>query len=65
VHFPILVVLRRAFDAAQVSQWPLVAQLMVYLATIGLVIAVAAVLFYTVERPARTRLRDRMGVLHG
>jgi peptidoglycan/LPS O-acetylase OafA/YrhL len=30
-------------------------------ATVALVIAVSAMLFYVVERPARTRLRDRAG----
>ena len=31
--------------------------------TVSLVIALAAMLFYGVERPARMRLRDRMGKL--
>jgi peptidoglycan/LPS O-acetylase OafA/YrhL len=34
-----------------------------FVATVVLVIALAAMLFYAVERPARMRLRDRMGKL--
>jgi peptidoglycan/LPS O-acetylase OafA/YrhL len=32
-----------------------------FVMTVVLVVALAAMLFYVVERPARSRLRDRMG----
>jgi peptidoglycan/LPS O-acetylase OafA/YrhL len=33
------------------------------MATVALILALAAMLFYVVERPARTRLRDQIGKL--
>jgi peptidoglycan/LPS O-acetylase OafA/YrhL len=33
------------------------------MATVVLILALAATLFYVVERPARSRLRDQMGKL--
>jgi peptidoglycan/LPS O-acetylase OafA/YrhL len=46
-----------------VGAWPDPAKSAAYAATVVLVIALAALLFYAVERPARTRLRDRFGKL--
>jgi peptidoglycan/LPS O-acetylase OafA/YrhL len=63
VHFPVLLVLRRFWERAGIAEWSASSRAAAFLATVGLVIALAAMLFYAVERPARTRLRDRMGKL--
>ena len=61
VHFPILIVIRRFWEGLGFDQWPAGAKLCAVVGTVALVIAVAAMLFYVVERPARTRLRDQAG----
>jgi peptidoglycan/LPS O-acetylase OafA/YrhL len=63
VHFPILVLMRRLWERVGLEAWPSPAKIAAYLATIALVIALAALLFYVVEWPARTRLRDQFGKL--
>jgi peptidoglycan/LPS O-acetylase OafA/YrhL len=63
VHFPVLLVIRRLWDGAGFVQWLPSFKVAAYLLTIGIVIAIAALLFYAVERPARMRLRDQMGKL--
>ncbi len=63
VHFPVLLVMRRIWERTGLDAWPLPAKSAAYAATIVLVIALAALLFYAVERPARTRLRDQLGKL--
>ena len=62
-HFPILLVVRRFWQYLSFSEWGAVGQSLAFLATVALVIAISAILFYGVERPARARLRDRMGRL--
>jgi len=64
VHFPVLLLMRRFWERMGVGAWPDPAKSAAYAATVALVIALAALLFYAVERPARTRLRDRFGKLH-
>jgi peptidoglycan/LPS O-acetylase OafA/YrhL len=61
VHFPILIVARRLLDQQGLGDWPLAARALTLLAMVALVLALAATLFYIVERPARTLLRDRAG----
>jgi len=61
VHFPILIVIRRFWERLGFDQWPAAGKLCAVVATVALVIAAAAMLFYVVERPARTRLRDQAG----
>jgi peptidoglycan/LPS O-acetylase OafA/YrhL len=63
VHFPVLIVIRRLWERLGFTDWPVAGKMLAFMATIALVIALAAVLFYLVERPARSRLRDRMGRL--
>ncbi|MGA6963375.1 MAG: hypothetical protein WBZ51_07080, partial [Xanthobacteraceae bacterium] len=64
VHFPVLLLMRRFWERMGVGAWPGPAKSAAYAATVVLVIALAALLFYAVERPARTRLRDQFGKLH-
>jgi peptidoglycan/LPS O-acetylase OafA/YrhL len=64
IHFPVLLLMRRFWERVGVGAWPDPAKSAAYAATVVLVIALAALLFYAVERPARTRLRDRFGKLH-
>jgi peptidoglycan/LPS O-acetylase OafA/YrhL len=63
VHFPVVIAIRRLWLHVGVAQWPLAGKAAAVLATVALVIALAAVLFYAIERPARLRLRDRFGRL--
>jgi peptidoglycan/LPS O-acetylase OafA/YrhL len=63
VHFPVLLVIRRFWEGIGFLQWTTPARALAFALTVGLVIAIAAMLFYAVERPARTRLRDQMGKL--
>jgi peptidoglycan/LPS O-acetylase OafA/YrhL len=63
VHFPVLLIMRRVWERLGIVEWPAPAKTAAYAATVGLVIALAALLFYAVERPARTRLRDQLGKL--
>ena len=61
VHFPVLLLIRRLWDRLGFAGWSFAAQTLAFLATLALVIVLAALLFYVVERPARTRLRDQLG----
>jgi peptidoglycan/LPS O-acetylase OafA/YrhL len=63
VHFPALLVIRRLWEHLGFPNWAMPAKALAFAASIGLVIALAALLFYAVERPARMRLRDRLGRL--
>jgi peptidoglycan/LPS O-acetylase OafA/YrhL len=63
VHFPVLLIMRRFWERLGIAEWPASAKTTAYAATIALVIALAALLFYVVERPSRTRLRDQFGRL--
>jgi peptidoglycan/LPS O-acetylase OafA/YrhL len=63
VHFPVLIVIRRLWERLGFAGWPAAGRMFAFMATVAVVIALAAVLFYLVERPARSRLRDRMGTL--
>jgi peptidoglycan/LPS O-acetylase OafA/YrhL len=63
VHFPILISIRRLWEWLGFARWDIVGKAFALLITDALVIALAALLFYMVERPARLRLRDRMGIL--
>jgi peptidoglycan/LPS O-acetylase OafA/YrhL len=63
VHFPVLIVVRRFWERLGFAEWGPAGKVSAFLATDLLVVALAAVLFYLVERPVRARLRDRMGSL--
>lgn len=62
VHFPILIVLRRIYEKLGYASWHWSLHAAAFVLTFAIVIAVAALLYYIVERPMRARLRDRMGV---
>lgn len=63
VHFPVLIVLRRIYEAMGYAQWSPSLQMAAYVATFAIVIAAAALLYYVIEHPTRTRLRNAFGVL--
>jgi peptidoglycan/LPS O-acetylase OafA/YrhL len=63
VHFPILIAIHRLCERLGFDEWPQAGKICAFVATVALVVALAAVLFHFVERPARTHLRDRMGRL--
>jgi peptidoglycan/LPS O-acetylase OafA/YrhL len=63
VHFPVLLIMSRFWELVGLGAWAGPARSAAYAATILLVIALAALLFYAIERPARTRLRDQFGKL--
>ncbi len=63
VHFPLLIAIRRFWERLGFGAWGTPAHSLAAAITVAFVIAVAAALFYLVERPARTRLRNQMGVL--
>jgi peptidoglycan/LPS O-acetylase OafA/YrhL len=63
VHFPVLIMIRRLWERLGFAQWQPVGRMFAFMATVALIVALAALLFYVVERPARTRLRDQMGRL--
>jgi peptidoglycan/LPS O-acetylase OafA/YrhL len=63
VHFPVLLIAQRFWQRAGIAGWSPSARALAFLLTVVFVIALAALLYYLVERPARTRLRDRMGKL--
>jgi peptidoglycan/LPS O-acetylase OafA/YrhL len=63
VHFPVLIVIRRLWERLGFAQWQPAGRMFAFMATVALILALAAMLFYVVERPARTRLRDQMGKL--
>jgi peptidoglycan/LPS O-acetylase OafA/YrhL len=62
VHVPVLIVCRRLYDVMGYASWSVPGQRAAFFGAMVLVIMVATVMFYAVERPARQRLRDRMGV---
>ena len=61
VHFPVLIIIRRLWERLGFAHWPATGKISAFIFTVALVLALAAMVFYIVERPARTRLRDRMG----
>jgi peptidoglycan/LPS O-acetylase OafA/YrhL len=63
VHLPLLIVCRWLADRLGFLEWHQAAKVLAFLAADALVIGVAAILFNAVERPARTRFRNVMGVL--
>jgi peptidoglycan/LPS O-acetylase OafA/YrhL len=63
VHFSVLIVIRRLWERLGFAQWQPGGRMFAFMATVVLIVALAALLFYVVERPARTRLRDQMGKL--
>jgi peptidoglycan/LPS O-acetylase OafA/YrhL len=63
VHFPVLIIIRRLWEWLGFAQWQAVGHISAFMATVVLILALAATLFYVVERPARSRLRDQMGKL--
>ena len=63
VHFPVLLVIRRIWERLGFAQWQPAGHIFAFMATVVLILALAAMLFYAVERPTRTRLRDQMGRL--
>jgi peptidoglycan/LPS O-acetylase OafA/YrhL len=63
VHLPILIVCRWLADRFGFLDWYQPAKVLAFLAADVLVIVVAAFLFNLVERPARTRFRNVVGVL--
>jgi peptidoglycan/LPS O-acetylase OafA/YrhL len=63
IHFPVLLVIRRFWERVGIAQWTPSGKALAFAVTVAVVIALAAMLFYVVERPARTRLRDQMGRL--
>jgi peptidoglycan/LPS O-acetylase OafA/YrhL len=63
VHFPLLIAIRRLWERLGFAGWGWGAKGVAFAATVAFVIGAAALLFSLVERPARTRLRNQMGVL--
>jgi len=63
VHFPVLIIIRRLWEWLGFAHWQAVGHMSAFMATVVLILALAATLFYVVERPARSRLRDQMGKL--
>src|SRR5262249_54205380 len=63
VHFSILIVIRRLLGWLGISPLQPGGRMLAFVATVVLIVALAAMLFYVVERPARIRLRDQMGKL--
>jgi peptidoglycan/LPS O-acetylase OafA/YrhL len=61
VHFPVLIIVRRVWEQLGFAHWPATGKMSAFIVTVALVLALAAMVFYVVERPTRTRLRDRMG----
>src|SRR5436190_9623314 len=58
VHFPVLIMIRRLWEWLGFAHWQAVGHISAFMATVVLILALAATLFYVVERPARSRLRD-------
>jgi peptidoglycan/LPS O-acetylase OafA/YrhL len=63
VHFPVLLVMRRFWEWAGIGQWSASARGFAFAFTIAVVIVVAATMFYVIEHPTRTHLRDYLGKL--
>ncbi len=62
VHLPILIAARRICDGWGYAAWSVTGQRLAFVGIMAVVIGVAALMYYAVERPARRRLRDWMGV---
>jgi peptidoglycan/LPS O-acetylase OafA/YrhL len=63
VHFPVLIIIRRLWEWLGFAQWHAVGHIFAFTATVVMILTLAATLFYVVERPARSRLRDQVGKL--
>lgn len=61
VHFPVLRALSIVFKPDRLAAMGPVAAIGVYCLSIGICVAVAAALYYLVERPLRIRLRNAVG----
>lgn len=61
VHFPVLRALSIVFKPDRLAAMEPVAAIGVYCLSIGICVAVAAALYYLVERPLRIRLRNAVG----
>jgi peptidoglycan/LPS O-acetylase OafA/YrhL len=61
VHAPALLLLRAAGERLDSGAWSEPARAAAFVAALALAIVAASALFYLVERPARRRLRDRLG----
>src|SRR5262249_27699290 len=58
-----LIIIRRLWEWLGFAQWQVVGHVFAFAATVVLILALAAALFYVVERPARSRPPDPMGKL--
>ena len=63
VHFPVLVAMRRLWERLGFAEWQTAGRTLAFLATVAVVMTVAALMFHVVERPVRSSLRDRWGKL--
>ncbi len=63
VHMPVLLGLRRVWEHFGLLEWHSAARILALLATVAANVLVGAAMFYLVEWPARTRLRDSIGKL--
>lgn len=61
VHMPVLFVFRAGLDEIGFEGWTGAARVIAFLAAIAIAIVAASLLFYTIERPIRRHLRDRLG----
>jgi peptidoglycan/LPS O-acetylase OafA/YrhL len=61
VHFPILIFTRPLWLHLGFAEWNRVWQTSAYVATITAIVGIAAVAFFIIERPARTRFRNQFG----
>ena len=53
----------RLYDALGYAEWSTAGHRLAFVGTMAIVVGVAALSYYTVERPSRQRLRNRMGVI--
>ena len=63
VHLPILIVARRVYDSWGYATWSVAGRQLAFIGAMATVIGVAALMYYVVERPARQRLRNKMGII--
>ena len=63
VQYPVLLLSKRFWERLGFLGWHPAGQMVAFVATVGITILLAAALYYAVERPARSRLRDRLGEL--
>ena len=59
-HFTVLILMRRLLARLGFIEWNMAAKFSAVLLTVALVLVVAAIVFYVIERPARTFLRNQM-----